>query len=317
MKEKVEKNKKAKKVKKVEENEPIVTNEIEKVEFTNEDTDIKNKKKNLTFFGYSLWEIFAYFVIYSFIGFITETIFGLLTTGVLESRKSMLVGPFCSIYGIGAICLICIPKRFKKNTIYLFIAGIIIGSFVEYMVSWGGECIYHVKWWDYSLYPFNLNGRICLFYSIFWGILTILLNKFINPRVDKYIMNKAKNKFSKKALHTFLICILIFYIIDFFVSSFATKMFFARVIYNNNINNVKGANEYYEQYLDISENHKTLKTILDTVFSDEVMLKAFPNLKITLEDGSVIFIRELLTNIQPFYFKVFTPQIKKPEQGGF
>ena len=299
----------------VENNELISENKVKKNKSTNIKQNEKEKSSKFNIFGYSFWRIFAYFVIYSFIGFITETLFGLLTTGVLESRKSMLAGPFCSIYGLGAICLICIPKKFKKNNIYLFISGIIIGSIVEYLVSWGGECIYHVKWWDYSGLPFNLNGRICILYSVFWGFLTMLLNKFINPRVDKYIIDKAINKFSKKTIHIFLVCVMIFYILDFFISSFATKMFFARVIYNNNISNVKGSSEYCEQYLDIKENHEIIKWILDTVFPDEVMLKSFPNLKIALEDGSTIFIRDILTDIQPYYLKVFTPpKLKRPNE---
>lgn len=292
-------------------NETVNTNEIENVEFINsqaKESKNENKtKRSSKFFEYSFWRIFAYFVIYSMLGFIIETLFAFSTQGILESRKSMLIGPFCSIYGLGAICLICIPKKLKSRTIYLFIAGIIIGSVVEYLVSWGGECIYHIKWWDYSDLPFNLNGRICVFYSVFWGFLTVLLNRYINPRVDKYIIDKINKKFSKKVIHIFLICVMIFYIIDFLVSSFATKMFFARVIHNNNIENVKGANRYYERYLDIKDNHKTINWILDNIFTDEVMLKTFPNLKITLEDNSTILIKDILTDIQPYYVKVFTP----------
>ena len=153
----------------------------EKIEVTNNEATIQkenNKAKKVTICGYSLWRICAYFIVYSFLGYIIETLFGILTKGVIESRQSFLYGPFCCIYGLGAICLICIPKKLKGNNVYLFIAGLVIGSAVEYIVSWAGEYIFHIKWWDYSDLPFNINGRICLLSSIFWGALTLLLNNF-------------------------------------------------------------------------------------------------------------------------------------------
>ena len=131
----------------------------------------KKVKKNT--FEYSFWQILEYFIIYSFLGYVIETLFGLLTKGVIESRQSMLYGPFCCIYGLGAICLLCIPKSAKKNNWTLFIAGFIIGSIVEYMISWIGEVIFNIKWWDYSDYPLNINGRICVIFSIFCVLLTI------------------------------------------------------------------------------------------------------------------------------------------------
>lgn len=63
----------------------------------------KKEKEHIKICGISIWRILAYFVVYSVAGFIIETIFGLLTKGVLESRKSFLYGPFCSIYGLGAV----------------------------------------------------------------------------------------------------------------------------------------------------------------------------------------------------------------------
>ena len=62
--------------------------------------------KNIKIFGISIWRICAYFIIYSFLGFIIETAFGLVTKGVIESRRSSLYMPICSIYGAGAIVMI-------------------------------------------------------------------------------------------------------------------------------------------------------------------------------------------------------------------
>lgn len=274
-------------------------------EINNDEISDKSEKKQISkkvkkgIFGYSFWQILEYFIVYSILGYVIETLYGLLTKGVIESRQSMLYGPFCCIYGLGAICLLCIPKSAKKNNWTLFIAGFIIGSVVEYIVSWVGEVIFNIKWWDYSNFPLNINGRVCVYFSIFWGILTICLNKVINPTVDKVL-----GKVPIKILHVLTVIIMVFMGFDFIISSFALKMFETRLIYNYNLE-VQGAEDYYEKYLDIYQNNPGLKEFVDKVFSDEKMLKTFPNIKFTLQDGSILLVKDILTDIKPYYIKVF------------
>ena len=274
-------------------------------EINNDEISDKSEKKQISkkvkkgIFGYSFWQILEYFIVYSILGYVIETLYGLLTKGVIESRQSMLYGPFCCIYGLGAICLLCIPKSAKKNNWTLFIAGFIIGSVVEYIVSWVGEVIFNIKWWDYSNFPLNINGRVCVYISIFWGILTICLNKVINPTVDKVL-----GKVPIKILHVLTVIIMVFMGFDFIISSFALKMFETRLIYNYNLE-VQGAEDYYEKYLDIYQNNPGLKEFVDKVFSDEKMLKTFPNIKFTLQDGSILLVKDILTDIKPYYIKVF------------
>ena len=274
-------------------------------EINNDEISDKSEKKQISkkvkkgIFGYSFWQILEYFIVYSIWGYVIETLYGLLTKGVIESRQSMLYGPFCCIYGLGAICLLCIPKSAKKNNWTLFIAGFIIGSVVEYIVSWVGEVIFNIKWWDYSNFPLNINGRVCVYFSIFWGILTICLNKVINPTVDKVL-----GKVPIKILHVLTVIIMVFMAFDFIISSFALKMFETRLIYNYNLE-VQGAEDYYEKYLDIYQNNPGLKEFVDKVFSDEKMLKTFPNIKFTLQDGSILLVKDILTDIKPYYIKVF------------
>ena len=99
-------------------------NEVKDFE-TKKDKESNNlKKKKITICGFTITKILAYFIIYSIIGFIIETLFGLLTKGVLESRKSFLYGPFCGIYGVGAVIMILGLQRFKKNNYTLFVRWI-------------------------------------------------------------------------------------------------------------------------------------------------------------------------------------------------
>ena len=90
------------------------------------------KKKSFTILGTSIWRILAYFIIYSFVGFLIETIFALVFYNVLESRQSFLYGPFCGIYGIGAVIMMSTTRRlddFDVKTIS--IAAKFLGKYIE------------------------------------------------------------------------------------------------------------------------------------------------------------------------------------------
>ena len=80
----------------------------------------KKEKKKFTILGFDLWEILAYFIIYSVAGYIIETSFALIRYGVLESRQSFLYGPFCSIYGVGAVFMYVFLNKYFKNSIISF-----------------------------------------------------------------------------------------------------------------------------------------------------------------------------------------------------
>ena len=269
----------------------------------NEDkTVVKDKKdKKFKIFGFTIIQILAYFIVYSVAGYIIETIFGLVTKGVLESRKSFLYGPFCGIYGVGAVVMIIGLQRFKKNNYTLFAGGFIIGSIIEYVISFIGEWFFHIKWWDYSSMPFNINGRICVWFSFFWGALAIYLMSHIHPKVDKLI-EKIKPSILKPL--TIILTILIF--IDFIVTGFALKMFFVRIVNQYDLD-IEGVEMYFDTYSKLYENEK-VKSFVDKHFSNEKMLKTFPNIKVTKKDGNIIWICDILKDIQPYYVRIFTPK---------
>ena len=102
---------------------------------------MKNKetkeKKKFTILGMTIWKLLAYFIIYSVLGYLIETLFGLVTKGVIESRKSFIYGPFCAIYGVGAVIMIGSLRHFKKNNFTLFFGGFLIGSALAYKLNCG------------------------------------------------------------------------------------------------------------------------------------------------------------------------------------
>lgn len=181
--------------------------------------------------------ILAYFIIYSFLGFIIETIFGMLTKGVIESRQSCLYGPFCCIYGLGAAVMIPGLQKFKKKNWTLFLAGAIEGSIVEYVISWLGEIVFHIKWWDYSNMPFDINGRICLLFTIFWGILALVLMRLINPYIEKFI-----DKIPKKLFSVLTIGGTILLILDLLITAFGLQVFYTRFTKKYDLNLVEDKN---------------------------------------------------------------------------
>ena len=73
------------------------------------------KKKKFTIMGLSIWRILAYFIIYSVVGYIIETLFGIVTKGRWESRQSFLYGPFCAIYGLGAVIMIIFLHKYSSH----------------------------------------------------------------------------------------------------------------------------------------------------------------------------------------------------------
>lgn len=240
--------------------------------------------------------ILAYFIIYSFLGFIIETIFGMLTKGVIESRQSCLYGPFCCIYGLGAAVMIPGLQKFKKKNWTLFLAGAIEGSIVEYVISWLGEIVFHIKWWDYSNMPFDINGRICLLFTIFWGILALVLMRLINPYIEKFI-----DKIPKKLFSVLTIGETILLILDLLITAFGLQVFYTRFTKKYDLNLVEDKNLMVSQ--EVLENEFVQK-LSNTIFTDEKMLRTFPNIKYKDNDGNIIWVKDILTDIKPYYYKI-------------
>ena len=253
--------------------------------------------------GISIWDLLSYFIIYSFVGFIIETLFGVVTKGVIESRQSFLYGPFCAIYGLGACVMIVSLQKLKKSHNYLFIGGFIIGSVIEYMVSFFGEMIYHVKWWDYSDQPFNLNGRICVGFSFFWGVLAMYLMKSFNPKVDRLI-EKIKSKMkSKQSIKKLVIFIFTFMVADFIITSIALNFFQIRKIveYDLDVDNKEYIMEEYDRiYGDLK-----LSKFIYKFWGDRKMIRTFPNLKIQDKSGNIVYFKTLVPDVAPYYVMIY------------
>ena len=147
--------------------------------------------------GLSLYKLLLVCFVGSFAGVVMETIWCLLRYGYYESRAGLVYGPFNLLYGFGAVVLTVALYRFRNRGYWLsLLSGMAVGSAVEYLCSWAQEALLGSRSWDYSAMPFNLNGRICLMYSFFWGLLGVLWIKDLYPRMAKWIL-KLPNRAGK------------------------------------------------------------------------------------------------------------------------
>ena len=135
---------------------------------------------------YSFLEIIIYFITYSFLGWVMESIFRSISEKKIINT-GFLKGPFCPIYGVGAIIMLLFLKKFADNLAVLFIVSVVVLTIWEYLVGVLLEKLFHTKYWDYSKNKFNFQGRICLTNSIFWGILGVVFVKYIHPAIENLI----------------------------------------------------------------------------------------------------------------------------------
>ena len=115
-----------------------------------------------------------YFFTFALLGWIMETFYCAYVMGYF-SKRGFLYGPICPIYGYGALILIIILSKYRKNSIKLFFSSVAIFTFFEYIVSFGLDALFGLKWWDYSERFLNINGRISIFHAFAWGLLPYFL----------------------------------------------------------------------------------------------------------------------------------------------
>lgn len=123
--------------------------------------------------------IFLFFV-YSFLGWVMETIYMAIKERHL-SYRGFLLGPLCPIYGVGLILITVLLQHLKRHFLAVFFLIIVCCSVLEYITSFVMEHFFHMRWWDYSELKFNLNGRICLETTIPFGIIGSLALYHGNP----------------------------------------------------------------------------------------------------------------------------------------
>lgn len=136
-------------------------------------------------------------------------------------NRGFLIGPYCPIYGSGAVMItlsVGLFSKFDNSISSTFIISLLICGFWEYAVSYYLEKRFHARWWDYSHKPMNLNGRIWIGNLILFGIGGTVIVHVIDPFLLKIV-----SSLSVLQLDVFSICIVILFAADYTVSHFIMK----------------------------------------------------------------------------------------------
>ena len=159
---------------------------------------------------YSVLDYIFYFFFYSFIGWFFESCYCSIRPKKWVNR-GFLRGPICPIYGTGGlVMMICLrPLRHITENLYLnelliFIAGAILCDIVEFMTSYIMEKLFNARWWDYSNKKFNIQGRICLTHTFYWGTCSCLFVFVLEPIMNLYLVGQVSESSRNILTYIFL-----------------------------------------------------------------------------------------------------------------
>ncbi|MCI6173671.1 MAG: hypothetical protein MR671_05360 [Clostridiales bacterium] len=152
-------------------------------------------------FGMTYYQICAYFLIYSFAGWIVEVMFFAVSLGKVVNR-GFLNGPVCPVYGFGMLAVLSAGHAAEgaasrlgfsftmqsggwTDTLLLFLGGMLLTTLVELAAGWALDHLFHARWWDYRDRPLNFHGYICLEFSIIWGIAVVIVVRVLHPLISR------------------------------------------------------------------------------------------------------------------------------------
>ncbi len=136
-----------------------------------------------------------FLLIYSFIGWIIEVIYQAVVKGKLLNR-GFLNGPVCPVYGFGMSAVLFFYQTINIDNVFIvFLEGIILTTAIELFAGFILDKFFHARWWDYSKMPFNLNGYICLAFSIIWGLAVVFAVKIAHPAIYNITVANIPTKY--------------------------------------------------------------------------------------------------------------------------
>ena len=256
------------------------------------------------------WSAFLIFILFSFIGWISEVIYVGVTSAHKFVNRGFLHGPICPVYGFGGVVILMLPPSLYATWIPLFFASMILCTIVEYFVSWLMEKLFHTRWWDYSHYKIQLNGRICLLNSILFGFLGVVVIHFVYP-----LMIDLLNSLGQKVINVSGVIILAVLSVDIFFTvrklvDFANVMKKLKEL-GETLNSHYGQEEWFKKgsFIDMinsvierAENRKEefSQKILEKIDkvqnlrlpSVELFIKKFPSIKSTKYKDELNMIKE-------------------------
>lgn len=230
---------------------------------------------------YNLCLYFFIFYIYSILGWIIECFVCSVEQKKFIHNRGFLIGPYCPIYGFGAMYMYFFLNRYYNEPITLFVMAVVGTSIIEYVTSYLMEKIFKARWWDYSNMKFNLEGRICLRNSVLFGILGLLFIYVINPFLMSIIKSIPK-------LVLMIISVILF--ISFLIDNILTFSIMSSL--KNKLINIK---KDVTEDIDI----QVREILSKNTFYFKNLFNAFPKVKFSFPIGEQVLssIRKTLDNV--------------------
>lgn len=228
---------------------------------------------------YFIYYLFLFYI-YSILGWILETLYVSILNKKITDR-GFLIGPYCPIYGIGALIIIIYLTQYNNNPLTVFLMGMILCSILEYFTSYIMEKLFKARWWDYSNNKYNLNGRICLKNSSLFGLSGIAVIYLTQPLINNILPSTTT-----PIIVTTIIFSTIF-IIDLIISLKVVSSF------KKTIKNIDFKKDSTAEF------SKLVKETLHNKFFQKRLFTAFPNIdlsKLTDIKNEIIEIKDDLKN---------------------
>ena len=210
-------------------------------------------------------KIFYIFILYSILGWFMEVV-------IVSSKKrkitarGFLIGPWCPIYGFGALFITLLLRKYYNDPVALFVMSFLMGTILEYITSYLMEKLFHARWWDYSNHKFQINGRVSLTTSLGFGALGVILVYILNPFFLRIIKNIPPIVFT-----IIMIIVLLIFITDVITSY--------KIISNIKISKDVDIKDLTDKYTEEVKKHLRNKSIFN-----RRLLNAFPHLKFIINN---------------------------------
>lgn len=241
--------------------------------------------------------LFFWFLIYSFAGWVYESIL----VSIQEHRvvnRGFLNGPLCPIYGVGAV-LSAVLLGHMKSPILVFFISMVGASILEYFTSWAMERMFHARWWDYTDFKFNLNGRICLLGALIFGLACTFVVFIAQPYVSQFT-----DMIPRTMLNVIVVVTLLLFIVDIIVTVTSMQQF-DRMLESAKAKlqeyaTSAGQSSSWDKIREWASNSRDafegMKQSLSKVVNkqQERMVESFPHLTVPGKKSIVDFLRELM-----------------------
>ncbi len=227
---------------------------------------------------YQLSILFLLFIIYSFLGYLVEVANISLNDKKLNFSRGFLIGPIIPVFGITTLLIITLLNRYSNELITLFILSTVLCCLLEYITSYIMEKMFNMRWWDYSDKKYNINGRICLDFAIYFGIGGVIALKILQPFFFKLLTS-----IDQKIIIIIAIILLVLFIIDIVLS------FNIIFKFKNKINTIVKTDSTAKIKAAVRKEFASRPPLLSR------LIEAFPNINIFNKNLKILNIQNILS----------------------